>query len=169
MKAKVPAVNTLRFTELPDGVVIQCRPVSPVSGALTGLLLLAGIVGMAWQAFATDEGGSWLGFCGGTFFLVLVFGIIPFACLHSQRLKLSDEGLESRLTFLGVPVWRSFVAMRDIQSLDSVWGGSEDGGGMRLLIRTPGREIQWGVRAEDDEVISLARRLNGSLKRFRAS
>ncbi len=159
MKNKVPGSRPLDYSQTADSVQARAYPLSFSMGILTGLLVTAFLGMMVRQAVMVPE--NLLHCLTWMVLTLLFFGFIPVILLRRQRITLDDSGLESRFYFCGLPIWRNFVPREDIVSLDAQWdGGSEDGACMRLLIRTPAWETQWGIDADDDSIISLAKRLS---------
>ena len=166
MKAKAPANRPLDYLQTAESVQACARPFSFSMGILTALLVLALLGMMVRQAVMVPEDllhcVSWM------VLTLLFFGFIPLILLRRQRITLDDSGLESRFYFCGFPIWRNFVPRENIVSLDSQWdGGSDEGACMRLLIRTTAGETQWGIDADDDSIISLAKRLSHFLRQMK--
>lgn len=165
MKSKVPGSRPLSYLQTANSLHASARPFSVSMGVLTALLVTAFLGMMARQAVMVPEDllhcVSWM------VLTLLFFGFIPVILLRRQRITLDDLGLESRFYFCGFPIWRNFVPRENIVSLDSQWdGGSDDGACMRLLIRTTAGETQWGIDADDDSIISLAKRLSHFLRQM---
>ena len=163
MKSTVPGRRPLSYLQTADSLQAVARPFSFSMGILTGLLVLALLGMMVRQAVMVPED---LLHCVSWMVLTLFFfGFIPLILLRRQRITLDDSGLESRFYFCGFPIWRNFVPRENIVSLDSQWdGSSDDGACVRLLIRTTAGETQWGIEADDDSIIDLAKRLSDFLR-----
>lgn len=165
MKSKVPGRHPLTYLQTADSLQAWARSFSITMGVLTALLVMAFLGMIVRQAVMVPEDllhcVSWM------VLTLLFFGFIPVFLLRRQQLTLDDSGLESRFYFCGFPICRNFVSRENIVSLDSQWdGGSDDGACMRLLIRTTAGETLWGIDADDDSIISIAKRLSHFLRQM---
>ena len=166
MKTKVPGNRPLHFLQTADSVQARAYPLSFSMGVLTALLVSAFLGMMVRQAVMVPE--DLLHCLMWMVLTLLFFGFIPVILLRRQRITLNNIGLESRFCLCGFPIWRNFVPRENIVRLDSHWdGGSEDGACMRLLIRTTAGETHWGIDADDDSIIDLAKRLSDFLRQMK--
>lgn len=169
MKPKVTSERPLHYTQSSGDLQAFSQSRSRSGGIVTGLLLLA-FVGMFVQnAVVNPSRETITSAFGASFVTLLVFGIIPVVMLRRQRITLNQSGLESRFFVFAFPVWRNFIPLDGIESLDSVWdGGSDEGACERLLIRKKAGESHWGIDAEDKEIEVLAKRLGHCLRQLRS-